>query len=128
MIKAGAIVTVYDPDLQDMYVAEVVKDNRDEQRLNTLVKILWMVRYPIQHAVICPEVANENLPIHYGTICRLRFYHYVADYRIPYEESMRDALRDAITEARNKGRMDILEILYRHHNGDYKGKRSVLTA
>jgi hypothetical protein len=52
----------------------------------------------------------------------------VADYRIPYEESLRDALRDAITDARNKGRMDILEILYRHQNGYYKGKRSVLTA
>lgn len=128
MVKAGAIVTVYDPDLQDMYIAQVAKDNPKEQSLNTLVKILWIVRYPIQHAILCPSVANENLPIMGGTICRLRFYHYASDYMIPYEESLRDALRDAITAAKEAGRDDILEILYRHQRGEYKGKRSVLTA
>ena len=128
MVKAGAIVTVYDPDLMDMYVAEVMKDNPMEQSLNTLVKILWMVRYPIQHAVLCPAIANENLPILGGTICRLRFYHYASDYLIPYNDSLGDALQDAITTAQEAGRYDILEILYRHKRGEYKGKRTVLSA
>ena len=128
MVKAGSIVTVYDPDLQDMYIAEVLKDNPMEQSINTLVKILWIVRYPLQHAVLCPSVANENLPIFGGTVCRLRFYHYASDYMIPYDESLRDALNDAITAAQEAGRKDILEILYRHKRGEYKGKRSVLTA
>ena len=128
MVKAGSIVTVYDPDLMDMYIAEVIKDNPKEQSINTLVKILWMVRYPLQHAVLCPAVPNENLPIFGGTICRLRFYHYASDYMIPYNESMQDALNDAITAAQEAGRNDILEILYRHKRGEYKGKRSVLTA
>ena len=128
MVKAGEIVTVYDPDLQDMYIAQVIKDNPKEQSLNTLVKILWMVRYPIQHAVLCPDIANENLPIFGGTICRLRFYHRASDYMIPYNASLRDALQDAIAAAQDAERNDILEILYRHRRGEYKGKRSVLTA
>lgn len=128
MVKAGSIVTVYDPDLQDMYVAEVMADNPDEQHLNTLVKILWIVRYPIQHAILCPEVANENPPIMGGTICRLRFYHYTSPVLIPFAESLRDARQDAITDAQNRGRTDILAILYRHRQGDYGRKRSVMTA
>lgn len=128
MVKAGATITVYDPDLQDMYIAQVMKDNPKEQSINTLVKILWMVRYPIQHAVLCPSIPHENRPILGGTICRMRFYHHASDYMIPYDESFRDAIRDAITAAREAGRKDILEILYRHQQGEYKGRRSVLTA
>lgn len=128
MVKAGSIVTVYDPDLQDMYIAEVLKDNPKEQSINTLVKILWMVRYPIQYAILCPSVPNENVPVFGGSVCRLRFYHYASDYMIPYGESLQDALREAIALAREAGRNDILEILYRHQRGEYKGKRSLLTA
>ena len=128
MLKAGAYVVVYDPDIQDMYVAQVVKDNHNEQTTSTLVKIIWIVRYPIQHAIICPDCANENPPILGGAVCRLMFLHYAAPIFPPYHESLRDCLADAISEARGKGRNDILEILYRHQKGEYRCKRSLLTA
>lgn len=71
MIKKGQAVVVNDPDLLDMYCAESVR-NQDETERNILVKIRYMLRYPIQHSIVYPDRANENPPIPQGTVCRLR--------------------------------------------------------
>lgn len=72
MVYQGEIVVVNDPDLRDMYCAEVVRDEEEGKR-NPLVRIIYMIRYPIQHSIIYPDRANENPPFMAGQKARLRF-------------------------------------------------------
>lgn len=72
MVYKGEIVVVHDPDLRDMYCAEVVRGD-DEYKRNLLVRILYMLRYPIQHSIIFKDRANENPPFMAGQVVRLHF-------------------------------------------------------
>lgn len=72
MVYKGEIVVVGDPDLRDMYCAEVVRGGEENKR-NILVRILYMIRYPIQHSIIYKDRANENPPFQEGQAVRLRF-------------------------------------------------------
>ena len=72
MVYKGGIVVVSDPDLHDMYCAEVVRGDEENMR-NILVRILYMIRYPIQHSIIYKDRANENPPFMAGQVVRLHF-------------------------------------------------------
>ena len=79
MIMKGQTVVVIDPDLRDMYCAESVR-TQESKGQNILVKIRYMIQYPIQHAIIYPDLASENAPIPAGKVCRLRFVRYVSTH------------------------------------------------
>lgn len=64
------LILAGDPDLEDLYLCEVVKP-ADHLAPNPLVRVLRVIRYPVQHAVLLPDVVNENAPIPEGTVCRL---------------------------------------------------------
>lgn len=72
MVYKGEIVVVHDPDLRDMYCAEVVRGDEENLR-NILVRILYPIRYPIQHSIIYKDRANENPPYAAGQVVRLAF-------------------------------------------------------
>lgn len=59
---------VGDDDLQDRYIADLVKVDhcfRDKEA-NPIVKIRFILRYPIQHAIIWPDVPKDNAPVGEG--------------------------------------------------------------
>lgn len=72
MLENGEKVIVWDPDIQDMYTAEAAQVEADELRLNPLVRIVSLICYPMQHAVMAPDLPSENAPIPKGTVCRLK--------------------------------------------------------
>lgn len=76
MIRKGRIVVAMDPDIHDMYICEVLRGG-EEYRENLLVRILEMVRYPVQHAVMHPEIASENPPLPPGSTAMLKFVNHV---------------------------------------------------
>lgn len=72
MVRKGEIIIAIDPDIRDMYICEVLKSD-EENRHNLLVRILEMVAYPIQHAVMHPDIASENPPLKPGSSAMLQF-------------------------------------------------------
>ena len=72
MVHKGEIVVVSDPDLRDIYCARVIRSDEENVR-NLLVKIIYMIRYPIQHSIVYPDRANENPPFLAGQVVRLKF-------------------------------------------------------
>lgn len=71
VLKRGDIIVAGDQDLRDMYMCRVMQN--EVHIRNPLVTVLYPIRYPIQHAIIDPGVANENPPIGEGETCRLTF-------------------------------------------------------
>ena len=72
MLNYGEKVIVWDSDIQDMYTAEVAQVETDELHVNPLVKVVSLICYPMQHAVMAPDLPSENAPIPKGTVCRLK--------------------------------------------------------
>lgn len=116
-----------DPELEDGYLA------REEPSLlhyvqNPLVRVLRIVRYPIQHAIMFPEIANENTPVPEGSVCRLARIRAASEdearelLALSWEESLARALA-AYEEAAPDGEREILE---RHRRGDFRKKRAII--
>ena len=141
MIRKGQIVVVRDPDLLDMYTGEVVRDELETRR-NILVRIRTMIRYPIQHAIINPDCANENPPIQAGTVCRLEYVRTVTthdaaycDYEATLARCLEEYYRarkgcfdaDAVS-ATKRYNIDPaeFEILDRHRRKDFRARRVVM--
>lgn len=145
MVYKGEIVIAHDPDLRDMYCCEVVRGDEETVR-NLLVRVLYMVNYPIQHAVQDGSVANENPPIPRDAVCRLRFTRRVVTqdkYYRNYEDSVtrclaeytqrRRALRqnmEGVPEKLSHGikrpSPEEFEILERHRHREYRTRRAII--
>ena len=145
MLYKGEIITACDPDLNDMYACEVVRGDEENTR-NILCRVLYMISYPIQHAILDGSVPNENPPLAEGTVCRLKFVarhtalhggtvrydrsfvRCLEDYRkrrqFLYEEM--SGLPEGIRPVRCPDPREF-EILARHARGEFEGKRVVLT-
>lgn len=125
MFERGTPLIVGDDDLQDRYIADLMKSEEGGlRRRNPIVKIRFVLRYPIQHAIIWRDVPKENAPIAQGAICRLTVYE-AADAALlarfhSYDQSLRDALQDAFQRAQTDAER---EILSRHMNGKVKVRR-----
>ncbi len=115
------LITAGDPDLEDLYLCEIVRP-ADHLTPNPLVKVLRILRYPIQHAIMHPEDPNENVPIPEGTVCRLTEMEGSRQQAAgnSYEESLRLAQKEYLRRA-PPGEA---EIVRRHLRGEY-GKRRV---
>ena len=125
MFERGTPLIVGDDDLQDRYIADLMKSEEGGlHRRNPIVKIRFVLRYPIQHAIIWRDVPKENAPIAQDAICRLTVYE-AADAALlarfhSYDQSLRDALQDAFQRAQTDAER---EILSRHMNGKVKARR-----
>lgn len=117
MILAG------DKDLNDLYVCEVVKP-ADHLTPNPLVRVVKVIRYPVQHAVMLPDVINENAPITEGTVCRLESFGEAGSQGegLTYEESLRAAQESYLANA-PPGEA---EIVRRHMNHDFRKRRVLI--
>ena len=142
MVHKGEIVVAWDPDLRDMYVCEVVAGD-EETRRNLLCRIISMLAYPIQHAVLDGSIPNENPPLMPGTVARLKYvrrevisgalqtWEHTFDKCLNEYRSRRAFLygegRRIPESCRTFQMPDAAEfdILARHARGEFKGRRAV---
>ena len=144
MVYKGEIIVAMDPDLRDMYFCEVVRGDEENQR-NLLCRVLSMVQYPIQHAVMDGSVPNDNPPLGEGQRAMLKFVRRVDTpdkHQHNYEDSVsrcleryaqtRSALRrqlESVPEAIRRAAMPSEEefaILDRHRARDYRRRRTII--
>lgn len=117
------LILAGDPDLEDLYLCEVVKP-ADHLAQNPLVRVLRILRYPIKHAIMLPDVVNENAPIPEGTVCRLEAAGRGSEemLSLTYAESQRFSANEYLRRA-PPGEA---EIVRRHLRGEYGKKRVVV--
>lgn len=117
------LILAGDPDLEDIYLCEIVRP-ADHLAPNPLVRVLRVIRYPIQHAIMLPDVVNENAPIREGTVCRLTALGEASseDLTLSYAESLRKAQEEYISRAPPEEQL----IVRRHMRGIYGKKRVVI--
>lgn len=130
-VKVGTPLIVGDVDLEDRYVADLMKEQgKDLYTLNPIVQVRFILRYPIQHAIIWKDVECENRPIQEGVICRLNFFSVATPEEVNrfgnYAESLKAAQEDALQRAYQAGDSRTAEIILRHMRGEYKSKPRVL--
>ena len=122
------LILAGDPDLEDLYLCEVVKP-ADHLTPNPLVKVLRILRYPIQHAIMLPDVVNENVPIEAGTVCRLEETGN-RDQGIDVEQLLSltyaESQRLSAEEYLRRAPPGEAEIVRRHLRGEYGKKRIVI--
>ena len=122
------LITAGDPDLEDLYLCEIVRP-ADHLTPNPLVKVLRILRYPIQHAIMHPEDPNENVPIEAGTVCRLEGIGN-RDQGIDVEQLLSltyaESLRKSAEEYMAYAPPDEQEIVRRHMRGEFQKKRILI--
>lgn len=125
MKREAALIVAGDPDLEDLYLCEIVRP-ADHLTPNPLVRVLRILRYPIQHAIMLPDVVNENVPVPEGTVCRLTETE-AGDHEellsLTYAESQRLSAEEYLRRA-PPGEA---EIVRRHLRGEYRKKRIVIS-
>lgn len=117
------LILAGDPDLEDIYLCEIVRP-ADHLAPNPLVRVLRVLRYPVQHAVLLKDVVNENAPIREGTVCRLTALGEppAPPDGLTYAESLRNAQEEYISRAPPEEQL----IVRRHMRGIYGKKRVVI--
>ena len=119
MILAG------DPDLGDLYLCEVVRP-ADHLAANPLVRVMRILRYPIQHAIMLPDVVNENAPIPEGTVCRLTEMGAAEGCETVLSLTYAESQRLSAEEYLRRAPPGEAEIVRRHLRGEYGKKRIVI--
>jgi len=129
MIPAGSLVVVHNHDHKESYIAELLEDlSPRSARCNPLVRILWMLEYPRQTAIMYEELLCETTPLEGGTRLRMA---YVCQWPVPwlpgedYQQSLAAARQGYAQEAALHNRQDILQLLEAHEQGIYRRKRTL---
>lgn len=72
MVRTGEIFIGTDPEIGDVYICECIRPT--EQGAHTVpCRILDIIQYPQQHAIIDRMIASENPPLLPDTRARLHF-------------------------------------------------------
>lgn len=120
------LVIAGDGELQEEYLAALI--DGDQPGVNPIVRVILILRYPIQHAIYWPDAVCENSPIRAGLVCRLPLLRMAtpeeAGLYSDYPESLAAAQRAALEAAKTDGER---EIITRHMAGDYRRRRLVCT-
>lgn len=94
--------------------------------VSPIVRILFILKYPQQHAIYWPEVAIEIAPIRAGCVCRLPFLRDAtqeeAGRYASWEQSAAELQRDYLTRCENAAER---EIIARQMAGEYQRRRMV---
>lgn len=123
MLEKGDHIIVRDSGLLDVYCATVEQPQANEQRYNPLVRVRYLLAYPIQHAILWPDVPNENPPLQAGALARLTFVRRCTpgeEAHYTYDEAFRLALDAAMHSVASEAERGILA---RHREGRYGKKR-----
>ena len=147
MIYTGDKLIAWDSNLRDVYFAIAAKDEANDTHVNPLVRIVSVIRYPMQCSIMFPDYASENCPIAQGVTCRLVVVMVVPSgsayetFETDYQTSLNTARETLIQSLETRVKLSggdpflygmecakkQLEILYRHRQGEYKGNRTLLT-
>ena len=127
-VKEGMNLIVGDQDFEEEYVAECMQH---ETKYNPIVLIRFILRYPMQRAIIWRDVPNEVRPIEEGVTCRLPFIRFATLEEVnrfsSYADSLKAAQETRLRQAIRDGDSSTAEIILRHMRGEYKGKRVVIS-
>lgn len=127
MENAAEYAVAWDKELTDRYIVEIVEHGRFGA--NPLCKVITILSYPIQHAIIYRDEPNENAPYPCGAIAHFTVIRPISEDEVrkapPYPEALKLALSTALDAARAAGDKPIIEILERHANGEYHKRRLV---
>lgn len=127
MKDAAEYAVVWDVDLTDRYIAEIVEHGRFGA--NPLCKVITILSYPIQHSIIYKDVICENAPYPVGAIAHFTVIRSISEDEArkapPYPEALKLALSAAMDAARAAGDKPAMEILERHASGEYHRRRLV---
>lgn len=123
MLAIGQPIIVRDTGRLDVYCATVAQAQADECRPNPLVRIVYIIQYPIQHALMWPDMPNENPPLKAGELARLTFVR-----RCEAGEEARHSYKDALHMAQASALAGVASeaeraILHRHLAGQYIRRR-----
>lgn len=130
--EIGTALIVGDEELEDRYIADLMAlEGVSFAERNPIVKVRFVLRYPMQHAICWNDVACENRAVDNGVICRLRFYGIASAEQLDrfgsYEESLAAALEERLLQARRDGDSMTEEIILRHIGGEYRRSRILTT-
>lgn len=122
------LVAAWEPEHGDIYLAELIDASArgHDPAPNPIVRILTIIKYPMQRAITDERVPHETPPLGEGTLCRLPVLPSIpagAELYFPYEKGLELALDTALREARSDEERAILQ---RHKEGSVRGKRAVL--
>ena len=114
-----------DVELGDQYLAEIVNDSPlgHDPTPDPIVKIVGILRYPNQRAIMHPERASEVAPLRNGLVCRLPVLRKAVDGDLACL-STGQAILEAIEMAATEQEAAILR---RHLEEGPKGARAVVT-
>lgn len=131
-VDVGSALIVGDKDLEDLYVADLMKvESFGMQARNPVVKIRFVLRYPIQHAILWTDIPLDNKAVDEGVICRLNFIRIASPADITmfgsYAESLRAAQNERLIQARRNNDDKTAEIILRHMRGEYQRPRVLIT-
>lgn len=115
------------PELGDEYLCEKLDDGQHGHggKVDPIVRVLTILRYPRQRAISMPDVVSEVSPVP-AWICRLHYLRPAteeeagryASWRASAEALQDELLRDCVSDEER-------EILERHRQGIYRERSSV---
>ena len=124
------LALVGDPETGEMYAAQVIDEEKHGHGPETLpmVRLIRVARYPDQRAIQDHSVTLERPALGYGTILRMAILKELSDEEREaflsrsWKQSLRDALKQALRDARNEREK---EIIRRHLDGQVWRERRV---
>lgn len=127
-VEKGTPLIVGDTELDDRYIADLItNESVPMTQRNPIVKVRFVLRYPIQHAIIWPDVPCENRAVDNGLVCRLQFFGLATAEDLQrfatYEDSLKAAQEERLRQAIREDDHNTAEIILRHMNGDYRRRR-----
>lgn len=131
--ELGDLLIVGDPELDDRYIAVLMKleEHVSLEERSPVVQVLFVLRYPMQRAILWTDKPYENPAVGEGVICRLSFFRAATVEEVrrfgSYAESLKAAQEEKLLQARREGDESTAEIILRHMRGEYARKRVLLT-
>ena len=130
MEQEPRLVLAGEPETGEIYAAQVIDEEKRGHGPETLpiVRIMRVARYPDQRAIQEPTVTLERPALSYGTNLRMAILRELSDEEREaflsrsWEQSLRDAMKQALKDARNEKER---EIIRRHLNGQVWRERRV---
>lgn len=124
--KKGDLVVAGMPELDEAYLARVELVDPRGTHINPIVRVLRVLRYPMQRAITV-DAPSEVPPCTDGQLCRLPVLRAAAkdeaerwpDWEASFRESVQARMAGASGEQ--------LRILRRHLQGEFRGRRAMLT-
>lgn len=127
-VERGTPLIVGDEELDDRYIADLItNESVPMTQRNPIVKVRFVLRYPIQHAILWPDVPCENRAVDNGLVCRLHFFAVATAEDMQrftsYADSLKAAQEERLRQALRDGDHNTAEIIQRHLNGEYHRAR-----